>query len=64
MGFLGLFGSSLMGVSSAIGSILGLAMRLISAVLMIASIYGIVQSLRGKYADMPVVSKIVRSNLH
>jgi hypothetical protein len=32
-------------------------------VLLLADVWGIIQSLRGKYADMPVVSKIVRSNM-
>ena len=32
-------------------------------VIMVADVYGVIQSLRGKYADMPVVTKIVRSNM-
>jgi uncharacterized membrane protein len=32
-------------------------------VIMVADVYGVIQSLRGRYADMPVVTKIVRSNM-
>jgi uncharacterized membrane protein len=63
MGFFGLFGSSLASVANIVGMGLALTMQLLTVVLIIADVWGIIQCLRGKFADMPVVSKIVRSNL-
>jgi len=63
MGVLGLFGPAAAGVAQTVGVCIGLALQLITVVLWIANIFGIVQCVRGKYADMPVVSKIARSNM-
>jgi uncharacterized membrane protein len=63
MGVLGLFGSGAMGAASVVAMGLGLLSKLIETVAMIGNIFGIIQSARGKYADMPVVSKLVRANL-
>jgi len=62
-GTFGLFGGGVATAGSYISMGIGLIMQLVFVVLMIGNVYGVIQSLRGKYADMPLVSKIVRSNL-
>jgi len=62
-GILGLFGGATAGIQGTLMLILGLIVQLVTVVGYIAIVYGMVQSLRGKFADMPVVTKIVRNNL-
>jgi uncharacterized membrane protein len=60
---LGLFGDSLHQATGMILIGLGWIVEILKVVATIAMIYGTVQSLRGKFADMPIVSKITRTNL-
>ncbi|MDP3509499.1 MAG: hypothetical protein Q8T09_16110 [Candidatus Melainabacteria bacterium] len=61
-GILGLFGPGAAGASGAIGTGLGLVMQGVQLIYLLAVIAGVVQSMRGKYLEIPGVSKLVRSN--
>jgi len=62
-GVIGLFGPAALNQSGAIFSIVALIVQILSWSFSIIVIFGIVQSLRGRYLEIPWVSKIVRSNL-
>ncbi|MBS1992017.1 MAG: hypothetical protein JSS83_15950 [Cyanobacteria bacterium SZAS LIN-3] len=62
-GLLGLFGSAGAGVAGPFFMIMSFVLQAVQIVYLGTCIWGVVQSARGKYVDMPVVGKIVRSNL-
>ncbi len=62
-GIIGLFGPAALENSMSVLSILAFAIRILGYSFSILIIAGIVQSLRGKYLELPWISKIVRSNL-
>lgn len=61
-GILGLFGPAAGGASGVVGGGLGLVMQGVQLIYLLAVIAGVVQSMRGKYLEIPGVSKLVRSN--
>ncbi|CAN5410905.1 hypothetical protein BH11CYA1_BH11CYA1_36800 [soil metagenome] len=61
-GILGLFGPAAMGASGMIGGGLGLILQLVQLVFLLAVVAGVVQSARGKYLELPGISKLVRAN--
>jgi uncharacterized membrane protein len=60
-GILGLISPAIAG--SAVG-ILAMAASALQIIMYIGCLVGLVQALRGRYIDLPVVSKLVRQNLH
>jgi uncharacterized membrane protein len=61
-GILGLFGPAAAGASGIVGSGIILVMQGVQLIYLLAVIAGVVQSFRGKYLEIPGVSKLVRSN--
>jgi len=61
-GILGLFGPAAAGASGIVGSGIVLVMQGVQLIYLLAVIAGVVQSFRGKYLEIPGVSKLVRSN--
>lgn len=61
-GILGLFGPAAAGASGIVGSGIILVMQVVQLIYLLAVIAGVVQSFRGKYLEIPGVSKLVRSN--
>lgn len=62
-GLLGLFGSATAPVTAVVGVGLGMAFEGISIVIRLCLLAGIIQSLRGRYLDLPGISKMVRSRM-
>ena len=62
-GLLGLFGSATGSITAAVGMGLGLAVEGVSIVIRLCLLAGIIQSLRGRYLDLPGISKMVRSRM-
>jgi uncharacterized membrane protein len=62
-GILGLFGPAARGAEAGTMMIIGLLVQGIQLVSLLVIIAGVVQCIRGKYLELPFVSKLVRSNL-
>ncbi|MBU6451648.1 MAG: hypothetical protein KGS72_07730 [Cyanobacteria bacterium REEB67] len=62
-GLFGLTGSAGAGVGSSVLMGIDLLGKLAAVVILVADVYGLIQCLRGKYADMPMISRLVRGNL-
>jgi len=62
-GILGLFGGGAAGLAMMLSNVLGFVFMGLQIIFLIACVWGIIQSIRGKYAEVPVISKIVRANL-
>ena len=62
-GVFGLIGGA--GANIGVPVLMGLSYLImgVQAFIIIGCVYGLIWALRGKYADMPVVSKIVRNNV-
>lgn len=59
-GILGLFGGASMGLQATVLTGVGIAIRGFDVVIYLVCLAGIVQSLRGKHIQIPVISKLVR----
>lgn len=59
-GILGLFGSAAMGLQATVMTVVGIALKGFDMVIYLVCLAGIVQSLRGKHIQIPVISKLVR----
>jgi len=62
-GILALFGSGGVGLAMTLDTGLMFLFKGLQIVFMVACAWGIIQSIRGKYAEVPIVSKLVRANL-
>ncbi len=62
-GIIGLFGEGALEMSTPALGAVAFGIRMIGYSFSILIIFGIVQSLRGKYLELPWISKIVRGNL-
>lgn len=62
-GILGLFGPGAASVQGGAMQIISLLLQGIQLVSLLIAIAGVVQCLRGKYLEIPFISKLVRANL-
>lgn len=62
-GILGIFGSAGAEASGMLGTALSLILLGVKLLYLLIVIAGVVQSFRGKYLDIPVVSKLIRINM-
>lgn len=62
-GLLGIFGATGAGISGMLGAGLSFVIFGCQIVYLLSVVAGVVQSARGKYLDIPGISKLVRSNM-